>query len=169
MYAVSMAKPSIDVNIAWSEGADRQLPLPGYATDGAAGMDVCANLPADIRATGITLAPMARGLIPTGVIMEIPQGYEVQLRPRSGLALKSGITLANSPGTIDSDYRGEVGIILVNLSDSPFSVAHGDRVAQMVFAQVARCDWRVVEYPGTTSRGSDGFGSTGIQGGKSSE
>ena len=164
MYEVSLVKPSVSVGLSWSATADRSLPLPAYATDGAAGMDVCANFAEDQRAGGAELAPMARQLIPTGLILQIPVGYEVQMRPRSGLALKSGITLANSPGTIDSDYRGEVGIILVNLSDTPFRVSHGDRVAQMVFAPVTRCDWRFVESPNETPRGSGGFGSTGVLG-----
>lgn len=162
MFEVSMVKPSFEVNVMHTPEADADLPLPGYATDGAAGMDVRANLEADLRAEGITIGPGERKLIGTGLIMEIPVGFEMQVRPRSGLALKSGITLANTPGTIDSDYRGEVGIILINLSDAPFHVAHGDRIAQMVFAPVTRCEWRMVSEAGGTERGGGGFGSTGV-------
>ena len=162
MFEVSMVKPSFEVNVMHTAEADTALPLPGYATDGAAGMDVRANLGADVRAEGVTINPGERKLIATGLVMEIPVGFEMQVRPRSGLALKSGITLANSPGTIDSDYRGELGIILINLSDQPFHVAHGDRIAQMVFAPVTRCEWRVVSETGSSSRGDGGFGSTGI-------
>ena len=162
MFEVSMVKPSFEVNVMHTAEADPSLPLPGYATDGAAGMDVRANLGADVRADGVTIAPGERKLVGTGLVMEIPVGFEMQIRPRSGLALKSGITLANSPGTIDSDDRGELGIILINLSDQPFHVAHGDRIAQMVFAPVTRCEWRVVSETGSTQRGGGGFGSTGI-------
>ena len=162
MFEVSMVKPSFEVNVMHTAEADPSLPLPVYATDGAAGMDVRANLGADVRADGVTIAPGERKLVGTGLVMEIPVGFEMQIRPRSGLALKSGITLANSPGTIDSDDRGELGIILINLSDQPFHVAHGDRIAQMVFAPVTRCEWRVVSETGSTQRGGGGFGSTGI-------
>lgn len=162
MYELSMVKPSFSVNVAWSHEADKRQPLPAYATDGAAGMDVRANFPEEFRKDGVQILPGERKLIPTGLIMEIPVGFEMQVRPRSGLALKSGITLANSPGTIDSDYRGELGIILINLSDTPFHIAHGDRIAQMIFAPVTRCEWRVIDAPGETLRGTGGFGSTGI-------
>ena len=111
MFEVSMVKPSFEVNVMHTPEADTSLPLPEYATDGAAGMDVRANLPSSKRAEGVEIGPGERKLIGTGLIMEIPVGFEMQVRPRSGLALKSGITLANSPGTIDSDYRGELGII----------------------------------------------------------
>jgi len=162
MFEVSMVKPSFEVNISHTPGADTSLPLPTYATDGAAGMDVRANLPKNGRTDGVDIGPGERKLVGTGLVMEIPVGFEMQVRPRSGLALKSGITLANSPGTIDSDYRGEVGIILVNLSDTSFHIAHGDRIAQLVFAPVARCEWRIVGEATETTRGSGGFGSTGI-------
>jgi len=162
MYDLSMVKPAVSVNISRTRDADRTVPLPTYATDGAAGMDVCANLPQGEREKTLTIEPGERLLIPTGLVMDIPIGYEMQVRPRSGLALKSGITLANSPGTIDSDYRGEIGVILINLSLDAFHVVHGDRIAQFVFAPVTRCEWKEVEDHPATMRGSGGFGSTGV-------
>ncbi len=149
------------VRIHRTENSDVEIPLPGYETEGSAGMDIRANFPAETRAEGITLAVGARALIPTGLKFEIPLGYEVQIRPRSGLALKHGVTLVNAPGTIDSDYRGEVGMILINLGDEPFRITHGERVAQMVFAQVARCEITEVTSLTSTERGVGGFGSTG--------
>ncbi|KQI69124.1 deoxyuridine 5'-triphosphate nucleotidohydrolase [Loktanella sp. 3ANDIMAR09] len=145
------------INVAFVDGADRDLPLPFYATGGAAGADVCANL-AD-RGT-LTLAPGARAVVPTGLRMAIPEGCEVQVRPRSGLALKHGVTVVNAPGTIDSDYRGEVGVLLVNLGDMPFVVTHGMRVAQLVAAPVVRADFALGDLD-ETPRGAGGFGSTG--------
>jgi dUTP pyrophosphatase len=138
-------------------GCDPRLPLPAFQTAGAAGADVCANL------TGgpVELAPGARALIPTGLALAIPPGFEVQVRPRSGLALKHGVTVANAPGTIDSDYRGPMGVILINLGDAPFTVAHGDRVAQLVVAPVVQADFVVVDTLDETARGAGGFGSTG--------
>ena len=130
------------------------LPLPAYATDGAAGMDVVA-------AEALTLAPGARAGVATGFALAIPDGYEVQVRPRSGLALKHGITCLNTPGTIDSDYRGEVKVILVNLGEDPFPIARGDRIAQLVPASVQRAALESVETLDDTVRGSGGFGSTG--------
>jgi len=141
--------------------SDRKIALPAYETEGSAGMDIRANLPPEIRSEGITLAAGARALIPTGMKFEIPLGFEVQIRPRSGLALKHGVTLVNAPGTIDSDYRGEVGMILINFGNEPFRIKHGERVAQMVFAQVARCEITEVTSLTTTERGAGGFGSTG--------
>lgn len=162
MYDLSMVKPSVTVNISRSRSADRTVALPGYESDGAAGMDVRANFPQGERDKTVSIQPGERQLIPTGLIVDIPVGFEIQVRPRSGLALKSGITLANSPGTVDSDYRGEIGVILINLSFEPFHVVHGDRIAQFVLAPVTRCDWNEVEdHPGTI-RGSGGFGSTGV-------
>ncbi len=134
-------------------GAD--LPLPAYATSGAAGMDVVA-------AEALTLAPGARHAVATGFAMAIPDGFEVQVRPRSGLALKHGITCLNSPGTIDSDYRGEVKIILANLGNAPFDIARGDRIAQLVPAAVQRATLSEVDSLDETTRGSGGFGSTGV-------
>lgn len=130
--------------------------LPEYATSGAAGMDLRAHL-----ATPVTLAPLERKLIPTGLFMEIPHGYEVQIRPRSGLAFKHGITVLNSPGTIDSDYRGEVGVLLVNLSQEPFVIESGERIAQMVVAAHGHVEWEAVSELSDTDRGAGGFGSTG--------
>lgn len=162
MFEVSLVRPSVDVNISRTEAADAAVPLPGYETDGAAGMDLRANFAADQRGETVVIEPGERKLIPTGLVMEIPVGYEIQVRPRSGLALKSGITLGNAPGTIDSDYRGEVGVILINLGFEPFEVSHGDRVAQLVLAPVTRCTWNEVSTAGETSRGIGGFGSTGV-------
>ena len=130
------------------------LPLPAYATDGAAGMDVVA-------AEDATLAPGARHAVATGLAMAIPQGYEIQVRPRSGLALKHGISVPNTPGTIDSDYRGELKVILINLGDAPFDVRRGDRIAQLVLAPVVQATWLEVDHLDETARGAGGFGSTG--------
>lgn len=141
-------------------GFDPDVSLPFYATSGAAGADIRANFAEESR-EGITLPAGARALIPTGLSMAIPIGYEVQLRPRSGLALKYGLTLLNSPGTIDSDYRGPVGIILVNTGNRPFHVAHGERIAQMVVAPVLQAVFSTVETLEETGRGRGGFGSTG--------
>ena len=149
---------SVDIKLAWVAGADRDVALPFYASAGAAGADVRANLP---DRGSVTLEPGARALVPTGLRMAIPEGYEVQVRPRSGLALKHGVTLANSPGTIDSDYRGELGVILVNLGNAPFEVVHGERIAQLVVAPVTQGVFAVVEDLDETARGAGGFGSTG--------
>jgi dUTP pyrophosphatase len=130
--------------------------LPEYATNGAAGMDLRAFL-----AEPVTLLPLERRLIPTGLFMEIPTGYEVQIRPRSGLAFKHGITVLNSPGTIDSDYRGEVGVLLVNLSQEPFVIETGERIAQMVVAAHGHVKWEAVSELSDSERGAGGFGSTG--------
>jgi dUTP pyrophosphatase len=140
---------------------DPALPLPAYATAGAAGMDLQANLAPEDRARGLTLAPGARALVPTGLALEIPASHEVQVRPRSGLALRHGLTVLNAPGTVDSDYRGELGVILVNLGGEPATVAHGDRVAQMVLAPVARVAWAEAGELAASPRGAGGFGSTG--------
>jgi len=130
------------------------LALPAYATAGAAGMDV-------VSAEDVTLAPMARHPVATGIAIAIPEGYEIQVRPRSGLALKHGITLPNTPGTIDSDYRGELKILLINLGDEPFAIRRGDRIGQLVLAPVTRARWQEVESLDKTERGAGGFGSTG--------
>lgn len=147
--------------ILWEEWADRDLPLPAYETAGSAGADIRANLPQAQRAGGITLAPMQRLIVPTGIRVEIPVGYEMQIRPRSGLALNHGITLPNTPGTIDSDYRGPLGVALVNLSDQPYIIRHGDRIAQIIIAPVLQAGFQVVEMLTETKRGQGGFGSTG--------
>lgn len=133
------------------------LPLPAYATQGAAGMDLMAAVPADI-----IVPPSGRALIPTGLRIAIPEGHELQIRPRSGLALKHGITLPNAPGTIDSDYRGELGVILLNTSAEPFTVTRGMRIAQAVLAPVLRAEWTLVAELDETARGAGGFGSTGM-------
>ena len=132
--------------------------LPAYATDGASGLDVRANLD-----ESVTLAPLERVLIPTGLFVSIPAGYECQVRPRSGLAAKYGVTVANAPGTIDSDYRGEIKVILVNLSQSPFVINDGERVAQLVFAPYQRIEWSPVANLDETDRGEGGFGHTGVE------
>ncbi len=129
--------------------------LPKYQTQCAAGMDLYANLE-----DSVSLQPLQRKLVPTGLYIELPEGYEAQIRPRSGLALKNGITVLNTPGTIDADYRGEIGVILVNLSDSEFIVNDGDRIAQMVFAKHECAVWEEVFELGSTDRGEGGFGST---------
>lgn len=131
-------------------------PLPSYETIFAAGMDLRANL-----AEEAIIQPLQRLLIPTGLFIELPQGFEAQVRPRSGLAIKSGITVLNSPGTIDADYRGEIKIILINLSDQPFVIQHGDRIAQMIISHHERANWTEVESLTETERGSGGFGHTG--------
>ncbi len=141
--------------------ADAAIPLPAYATPGAAGADIRANLPPGQRAHGFTLKPGQRSIVPTGLRIEIPPGYEVQIRPRSGLALTHGITLPNTPGTIDSDYRGPLGVALINLSDTPYVVAHGDRIAQMIVAPVVQAAFEVVASLTDSQRGTGGFGSTG--------
>lgn len=143
------------------EGHDPALPLPAYATPGAAGADLCANLPEALRETGLVLQPGARALVPTGLALEIPMGWEVQIRARSGLALKHGIALPNAPGTIDSDYRGPLGVILINLGDAPFIVAHGDRIAQMIVAPAPQARFAEAAALTETARGQGGFGSTG--------
>lgn len=135
-----------------------QHALPSYETIASAGMDLRANL-----TQPIVIEPMDRALIPTGLFMELPIGYEAQVRPRSGLALKKGITCLNSPGTVDADYRGEVGVILANLSKETFVVENGERIAQMVIAKHERAEWIEAEELSTTERGAGGFGSTGVK------
>jgi len=149
------------LRMVWEDWADMALGLPVYATAGAAGADIRANLALEDRAAGFTLAPMQRAIVPTGLRIEIPLGYEVQIRPRSGLALKHGITLPNTPGTIDSDYRGPLGVLLVNLGADPYTIAHGDRIAQMIVAPVVQARFEVTSTLSETARGTGGFGSTG--------
>lgn len=134
----------------------RDLPLPHYATEGSAGLDLLAAIDNDIA-----LAPGARMAVATGIAIELPLGVEAQVRPRSGLALKHGVTCLNSPGTVDHDYRGEVQVLLVNLGDAAFTVQRGERIAQMLIAPVTRAAWREVEALDDTDRGAGGFGSTG--------
>jgi dUTP pyrophosphatase len=147
-----------DVNVALQRlphGAD--LPLPAYATAQSAGLDLMAAIDAEI-----VLAPGARQLVPTGLAIALPAGYEAQVRPRSGLALKHGITVLNSPGTIDADYRGEVKVLLINHGSENFALKRGDRIAQLVVAPVTRIAWNVVSVLDETARGAGGYGSTGI-------
>ena len=134
----------------------RDLPLPSYASAGAAGLDLCAAV-----SEPVVLAPGARVIVPTGFAMAVPQGFEAQIRPRSGLAAKHAMTVLNAPGTIDCDYRGEVGIILINLGEKPLQITRGMRIAQMVIAPVIQADFREVTDLPQTRRGSGGFGSTG--------
>lgn len=146
-----------DILILRESGADPALPLPDYATGGAAGADIRA----DLGGGQVEIAPGEVRLIPTGLRMQIPPGWEVQLRARSGLALRHGVTLANGVGTIDADYRGPVGVVLVNLGPDIFVVRHGDRIAQAVFAPVWRTRFRLAQVLDDTARGTGGFGSTG--------
>lgn len=147
---MSEAVPVLVKRLEHGQGLD----LPAYATSGAAGMDV-------VSAEDVTLAPGARHAVATGLAMAIPPGFEIQVRPRSGLALKHGITVPNTPGTIDSDYRGELKVILINLGSDPFEIRRGDRVAQMVLAPVVQAGWVEVDELDDTARGAGGFGSTG--------
>jgi dUTP pyrophosphatase len=149
------------IAVVREDWADPNIALPTYETAGAAGADIRANLPSDQRAEGFALAPMARRIVPTGLRIAIPAGFEVQIRPRSGLALKHGISLPNTPGTIDSDYRGPLGVLLINLSDVPFVIHHGDRIAQMIVAPVMQAGFAEVQSLDDTARGAGGFGSTG--------
>ena len=139
---------------------DPALPPPVYATEGAAGADLTACLP---DRGAVILGPGERKVIPTGLALELPEGWEGQVRPRSGLALRLGVTVANAPGTIDSDYRGELGVLLVNLGAEPAEIRHGDRVAQLVLAPVARAEWLEAEDLAPSARGAGGFGSTGVR------
>ncbi len=138
----------------------RDLALPDYATAAAAGADLLAAIDQDIE-----LKPLERRIVPTGISIALPPGFEAQVRPRSGLAARNGVTVANAPGTIDADYRGEVGVILINLGQAPFRITRGMRIAQMVVARHARAVWREVSELGQTARGAGGFGSTGVTAG----
>ncbi|EPX84555.1 deoxyuridine 5'-triphosphate nucleotidohydrolase [Rubellimicrobium thermophilum DSM 16684] len=144
----------------WTPGADRSVPLPSYATSGSAGADLRANLPQELRQGGLTIPPGARIAVPTGLCLAIPEGWEGQVRMRSGLARRTGLCIPNAPGTIDSDFRGEVMVLLWNAGDDPVTLAHGERIAQLVVAPVARADF-VPGRPEPTARGTGGFGSTG--------
>ena len=135
-----------------------QHPLPNYETIASAGMDLRADLTAPI-----TLTPLGRTIVKTGLFIELPMGYEAQVRPRSGLAIKKGITVLNSPGTVDADYRGEIGVILVNLSNEDFVIQNGERIAQLIIAKHERAEWIEVQELSETSRGEGGFGSTGVK------
>jgi len=136
----------------------RELPLPAYATDHAAGLDLLAAVEDRLE-----IAPGDRKLVPTGIAIALPAGYEAQIRPRSGLALKHGVTLLNSPGTVDADYRGEIGVILINHGETPFIVERGDRIAQLIVAPVLRLAWQEVVALPASARGTGGFGSTGAK------
>ena len=153
--------PHATVSIMRTPGADPEVPFPAYQSDNAAGMDIRANLVPEMRTTGLIILPDARVLIPTGISVAVPEGFEMQVRPRSGLALKHGITLVNSPGTVDADYRGEIGVIVINHGDAPLTIAHGERIAQIVLAPVVHVTWKPVADLGMTRRGFGGFGSTG--------
>lgn len=142
-------------------GFDPDIPLPDYATAGAAGADIRANLPEEYRDAGVTVPPTARVLVPTGLACALPEGIEMQIRARSGLALRHGLILPNAPATIDSDYRGPIGVMLLNLGDAPYLVTHGARIAQIVIAPVMRPTFRLASDLGDTERGTGGFGSTG--------
>ena len=148
-----MSRPKIDL-VKLPHGAD--LPLPAYQTDGAAGMDIYAAIADDI-----IIAPSDFAAITTGLSVALPEGFEIQVRPRSGLAFKYGVTVLNSPGTIDSDYRGEIKVALINHGTEPVTITHGMRIAQMVLAKVIQGDWQEVAALDETSRGTGGFGSTG--------
>ncbi|ASP20317.1 deoxyuridine 5'-triphosphate nucleotidohydrolase [Antarctobacter heliothermus] len=154
---LTQEEAQVAIAFEWEDAADRALGLPVYATAGAAGADLRANLPDRGQ---MVLAPGARALVPTGLRIAIPGGFEVQVRPRSGLALKHGITLPNAPGTIDSDYRGPLGVIVMNAGDETFVIHHGDRIAQMVVAPVVRAVFQEGALA-ETARGMGGFGSTG--------
>lgn len=132
--------------------------LPTYQTEASAGMDLRANLPEG----NVTLQPMQRTLVPTGLFIELPLGHEAQIRPRSGLAYKHGITVLNSPGTIDADYRGEIKVLLINFSDLPFEISHGERIAQMIIAQYEHIEWEETTELSETVRGAGGYGHTGV-------
>ena len=149
-------KPLIE--FIWEDGADQSLGLPKYATPGAAGADLRANI---TNRSDMIMEAGTRALVSTGLHLAIAKGFEVQIRPRSGLALKYGITLANAPGTIDCDYRGPLGVILLNVSSDAFTVSHGDRIAQMVVSSAVQAEFLWVNSLSTTTRGDGGFGSTG--------
>ena len=142
--------------------ADPAVALPDYATEGAAGADIRANLAREDRAEGLTLPPMARVLVPTGLACAVPDGFEMQIRARSGLALRHGICLPNAPATIDSDYRGPIGVILLNLGADPFVIAHGARIAQIVIAPAVQAQFKLQARLDATARGGGGYGSTGV-------
>jgi dUTP pyrophosphatase len=155
-----MTEPVVEV--AWAEGADRSLPLPSYRTDGAAGADLCAHLRPEDRVAGLTLGPGAGAEVATGLRLAIPKGFEGQVRMRSGLG-RRGLLLPNAPGTIDADFRGEVVVLLLNAGRGPVTIRHGDRIAQLVVAPVARAAFALREGLDDTARGAGGFGSTGMR------
>lgn len=152
---------SVLIDVVWQAGADRLLGLPKYATTEAAGADLQAHLPPAQRQSGQILRPHARGLFATGIAVRIPIGFEAQIRPRSGLAWKHGITVLNAPGTIDSDYRGEIMVLLINTSTTAYRIEHGQRIAQMIIAPVVQAGFREAPALATSARAGGGFGSTG--------
>jgi dUTP pyrophosphatase len=147
---------TVELRVQRVRSGDPALPLPAYQTADAAGMDLLADVDAPVR-----LGPGARALVPTGLAVEIPAGFEGQVRPRSGLALRHGLTLLNAPGTIDADYRGEIGVLLINLGQASVEIQRGERIAQLIIAPVARATWVEVEILATSRRGDGGFGHTG--------
>ncbi len=149
------------VRIQLTAWADPEVQLPSYQSDGAAGADLRANLHAQYRVSGLTIEPGGWKLVPLGFSLELPAGFEGQIRPRSGLALKHGVTVLNAPGTIDSDYRGEVGVVLANFGRRKFAVRHGDRIAQLVIASAVTASFAVTDSINASARGTGGFGSTG--------
>ena len=153
---------NLDIQITYLQNADRNISLPVYETSQSSGMDLRANLIEDNRVNGISLQAKKWLLIPTGLAISMPIGYEAQIRPRSGLAFKHGVSVLNSPGTIDADYRGELGVLLINHGEDEFHINHGDRIAQIVFAPVIQVIWNQVTYLDESSRDANGFGSTGI-------
>ena len=154
-----MTTPRVMVRVMRAGAHGEGLPLPGYATEGAAGMDLLAAV-----VEPLTVAPGQRALVPCGISVALPEGFELQVRPRSGLALRHGLVLPNSPGTVDEDYRGELKVIVMNLGDAPFTIERGMRIAQGVLAPVVRAEWVEVEALDGTARGTGGFGSTGAGG-----
>jgi len=158
---VKMGDQTSIIKIFREEWADPDIALPAYESTGAAGADIRANFSAEKRKDGLILAPMGRGILPSGLRMEIPHGLEVQIRARSGLAAKHGIGIVNGPGTIDSDYRGPIGIMLINWGADPIIITHGMRIAQLVVAPVIQAQFQLVSGLAETQRGSGGFGSTG--------
>ena len=149
------------VRVIREDWADEDVPLPDYETGGSAGADLRANLPSDQRGSGVTIAPLTRVIVPTGLRVAIPEGFEMQIRPRSGLALKHGVSLPNTPGTIDSDYRGPLGVLLTVIGTEPYTVRHGDRIAQAIIAPVVQSTFELCARLDETERGAGGFGSTG--------
>lgn len=156
MMLVMNKSDSVEIKVIAQDNGNNKAKIPEYKTKGAAGCDVCAFLDSPI-----VLKPMERAMVPTGLFFEIPEGYEIQVRPRSGLAAKNGITCLNTPGTIDSDYRGEVKVILINLGNEDFKIENGDRIAQLVVAPVTQGKFIETDSISDTERGSGGFGSTG--------
>ncbi|SDE75156.1 dUTP diphosphatase [Rhodobacter capsulatus] len=149
------------IKVLREDWADPEVALPNYETRGAAGADIRANLPPEIRAAGLVLAPMGRAIVPTGLRVAIPDGFEMQIRPRSGLAFKHGLGMPNAPGTIDSDYRGPLGVLMINFGAEAYTIRHGERVAQAVIAPVVQARYEAAADLGETARGAGGFGSTG--------